>query len=65
MMELIIVILYVCGFYEAMRTILANRKGLPQMTDRMYYTVNFCLCLIWPVMSIVKAAIDLTEEKNG
>lgn len=65
MMELIIAILYVCGFYEVMRTMLARRKGLPQVPDRMYYTVNFCLCLIWPVMSIVKAATDLTEDRDG
>lgn len=65
MTNLILIVVYVCGFYEVMRTMLARRRGLPQVPDRMYYTVNFCLCLIWPVMTIVKAATDLTEEKNG
>lgn len=65
MIESILIVVYVCGFYEAMRKMVATRKGLPQVPDRMYYTVNICLSAIWPVMTIVKAATDLTESKDG
>lgn len=65
MLEATIIILWTCGFYESMNKQIHRRHEIPEVPDKIYYTTNILLSIIWPVMTIVRAVTQLEEKDNG
>ena len=65
MLEATIIILWTCGFYESMNRQIHRRHEIPEVPDRIYYTMNILLSIIWPVMTIVRAVTQLEAKDNG
>ena len=65
MLETTIIILWTCGFYESIRKQIYRRHEIPEVPDKIYYTMNILLSIIWPVMTIVRAVTDLEAKDNG
>ena len=62
MITIVAGVLYVCGFYEASRYMLHEDKLPPYVSPAKARSVGVLFSIIWPVMTMVKMAMDLTGD---